>query len=317
MENIGREPGTAHGTLHGAGYSGGSSLGYAYTLPNGAAFKDAYHTFAARWRADAITFYVDGIAYGTRRASELPGGTKWAFNKPFFFIINLSVGGNWPGYPDATTVFPLSFRVDYVRVYELLPPVGKTVALKSRINGKFVTAGPDGSGVLIASASGARLSERFAVEDAGSDTVALKSLVNGRYVSVASGGTPLKAAAASIGPAERFLWVDASVEAGDGYVALKSQATGQYVCAENAGAGFLIANRAAVGTWESFAATVVDTAAISGDAASALAAAAGLAAPGPGDVPRLDVETADASLKGLNILDAARLARRAAGLEPL
>ena len=48
----------------------------------------------------------------------IPAGTNWVFNKPFFIIMNVAVGGNWPGYPDGTTVMPQTMKVDYVRVYQ-------------------------------------------------------------------------------------------------------------------------------------------------------------------------------------------------------
>lgn len=118
MENIGREPSIVHGTLHGPGYSGGSGIGSSYTLPGGARFADDFHVFAVEWEANVIRFYVDGNLYATRRPADLPGGASWVFNKPFFLILNVAVGGNWPGAPDASTVFPQTLFVDYVRVYQ-------------------------------------------------------------------------------------------------------------------------------------------------------------------------------------------------------
>jgi beta-glucanase (GH16 family) len=115
MENIGREPNTVHGTLHGPGYSGAEGIGAAYNLPGGQAFADAFHTFAIDWTPTSITWSVDGQAYQTRTAADL-GGDPWVFNKPFFLILNLAVGGYWPGYPDGSTVFPQTMTVDHVRV---------------------------------------------------------------------------------------------------------------------------------------------------------------------------------------------------------
>jgi len=59
---------------------------------------------------------VDGALYQTRTPSSLPAGTRWVFDHPFFIILNVAVGGNWPGSPDASTVFPQTMRVDWVRV---------------------------------------------------------------------------------------------------------------------------------------------------------------------------------------------------------
>jgi beta-glucanase (GH16 family) len=120
MENIGKEPSTVHGTIHGPGYSGDKGLGASYSLPNGGKFADDYHLFAIEWDPDAIRWYVDGNLYETRTPSDAAGKT-WVFDHPFFIILNVAVGGNWPGNPDATTVFPQKLLVDYVRVYERVP----------------------------------------------------------------------------------------------------------------------------------------------------------------------------------------------------
>jgi len=118
MENIGREPSIIHGTLHGPSYSGGSGIGSAYTLPSSQRFADDFHVFAVEWEANVIRFYVDNNLYATRTPSELPSGANWVFAKPFFIILNVAVGGDWPGNPDATTAFPQTLVVDYVRVYQ-------------------------------------------------------------------------------------------------------------------------------------------------------------------------------------------------------
>jgi amino acid transporter/beta-glucanase (GH16 family) len=117
MENIGREPSAVHGSMHGPGYSGGASLTGTYTLANGAAFADAFHVFAVDWEPGVVRFYVDGSLYETRTPADLRPGQTWVFDHPFFIILNVAVGGSWPGSPDATTVFPQSMLVDYVRVY--------------------------------------------------------------------------------------------------------------------------------------------------------------------------------------------------------
>ncbi|MFE4214467.1 ricin-type beta-trefoil lectin domain protein [Streptomyces sp. NPDC056844] len=115
MENVGFEPGTVHGTLHGPGYSGSGGIGAGYTLPGGAAFADDFHTFAVDWSPNSITWTVDGTVYQRRTPADL-GGRQWVFDKPFFVILNLAVGGYWPGDPDASTSFPQKLLVDYVRV---------------------------------------------------------------------------------------------------------------------------------------------------------------------------------------------------------
>ena len=115
MENVGFEPGTVHGTLHGPGYSGANGLGGGYTLPGGQAFADGFHTFAVDWAPNQITFSVDGNAYETRTPADT-NGNQWVFDHPFFIILNLAVGGDWPGSPDGNTQFPAKLVVDYVHV---------------------------------------------------------------------------------------------------------------------------------------------------------------------------------------------------------
>jgi beta-glucanase (GH16 family) len=116
MENIGREPSIVHGTIHGPGYSGAQGIGAPYALTSGA-FSDAFHVYAVEWDANQIRWYVDGNLYQTRTPTDLPAGSAWVFDHPFFIILNLAVGGYWPGDPDSTTVFPQRMLVDYVRVY--------------------------------------------------------------------------------------------------------------------------------------------------------------------------------------------------------
>ncbi len=118
MENIGREPSIVHGTLHGPGYSGGNGLQASYALPGGERFADEFHTIAIEWEENEIRWYVDGVRRSAWTTSDPPSGTRWVFDHPFFIILNLAVGGVWPGNPDATTVFPQVFEIDYVRVYQ-------------------------------------------------------------------------------------------------------------------------------------------------------------------------------------------------------
>ena len=115
MENVGFEPSTIHGTIHGPGYSGSNGIGAAYSLSNGQAFADAFHTFAVDWAPNSIKWSVDGVVYQTRTPADV-GGNTWAFNKPFFLILNLAVGGYWPGDPDGSTAFPAQLVVDSVSV---------------------------------------------------------------------------------------------------------------------------------------------------------------------------------------------------------
>jgi beta-glucanase (GH16 family) len=116
MENVGKEPAAIRGSLHGPGYSGKNPLTTAYALPRGR-FSDGFHVFAIEWEPEVIRFYVDGELFGTRTPADIPAGNRWVYDHPFFILLNLAVGGNLPGNPDDSTVFPQRMLVDYVRVY--------------------------------------------------------------------------------------------------------------------------------------------------------------------------------------------------------
>jgi beta-glucanase (GH16 family) len=118
MENIGKEPSLIHGSIHGPGYIGGAGLGSSYSLPNNKRFAESFHVFAVEWEANSIRFYCDHVLYKTWTRTDLAPGMKWVFDHPFFILLNVAVGGDWPGSPDATTIFPQTMPVDYVRVYQ-------------------------------------------------------------------------------------------------------------------------------------------------------------------------------------------------------
>ncbi|CAG0937099.1 beta-glucosidase [Thermoflexales bacterium] len=119
MENIGKvgEQTKVYGTIHGPGYSGGSGIGSSYNVTP-TVLADDFHIFAIEWEPTQIRWYLDGFNYFTVTEQMIPAGTDWVFDHPFFIIMNIAVGGNWPGYPDATTLLPQTMTVDYVRVYQ-------------------------------------------------------------------------------------------------------------------------------------------------------------------------------------------------------
>ena len=118
MENIGKEPGTIHGSLHGPSTIGRTSdVTAPFRLPAGQNFADDFHLYAVEWEPNTIRFYVDTALYATFNSSQWPAGGTWVFDHPFFIILNVAVGGDWPGAADSTTVFPQQMLVDYVRVY--------------------------------------------------------------------------------------------------------------------------------------------------------------------------------------------------------
>lgn len=125
MENIGKEPSLVHGTIHGPGYSGDSGPTAPYALPSDQHFADGFHMYAVEWEKNAIRFYVDDHLYVTRTPADLPKGTKWVYNHKFFLLLNVAVGGSWPGDPDSSSVFPQTMLVDYVRVYKRAKRAGQ------------------------------------------------------------------------------------------------------------------------------------------------------------------------------------------------
>ena len=120
IENKGQEPNTVHGTVHGPGYSGAGGITMSRIVP-GAPLSAGFHVYAIEWFANNIVFSVDGNSYFMVTPQQLPAGTQWVFDHPFGVILDLAVGGNYVGSPDATTTFPQTLLVDYVRVYEPQP----------------------------------------------------------------------------------------------------------------------------------------------------------------------------------------------------
>jgi beta-glucanase (GH16 family) len=144
MENIGKvsDQGTDHGTIHGpqggGDYNGGAGVGSSYTLSSGA-LADNFHVYAVQWTPNQIQWFLDTNLFFTATPASLPGGSTWVFSQPQFIILNVAVGGNWPGNPDGTTVFPQQMLVDYVRVYQQTAPLQISV---TQSNGSVVLTWP-------------------------------------------------------------------------------------------------------------------------------------------------------------------------------
>jgi hypothetical protein len=117
MENIGSEPSTVHGTLHfGEPWPNNNKTGGSYSLPVGQRFTDSFHVFAIEKEPGVMRWIIDGVLFSTKTSDDTD--PYWPFDERYHFILNLAVGGNWPGDPDATTVFPQTLEIDYVRVYD-------------------------------------------------------------------------------------------------------------------------------------------------------------------------------------------------------
>jgi beta-glucanase (GH16 family) len=115
-------PTIVRSTLHGPRYFGANGLWHDFKLPDGGRVDDGnFHTYGIIWSPSMIQFYVDDPAniFFVRDANDLPEGGEWVFDHPFFLVLNLAVGGDWPGSPDAATPSPADFVVDYIRVYKI------------------------------------------------------------------------------------------------------------------------------------------------------------------------------------------------------
>lgn len=115
MEYRGQQTNLINGTVHGPGYSGGNSITKTFGFTNDR-FDNDFHLFAVEWGKNYLRFYVDDIMYQELKPEDLPG--QWVFDKPFFIILNVAVGGNYVGFPTSQTPFPQTMLVDYVRVYK-------------------------------------------------------------------------------------------------------------------------------------------------------------------------------------------------------
>jgi beta-glucanase (GH16 family) len=124
METIGSLPHELNGTVHAplGAWNGSATVdghewtqGEIYTHPTSLA--DAFHVYAVEWKPASIEFSVDGATYFTINKSQMPAGGRWTFDHPNHLLLNLAVGGEWPGSPTSGTPFPSTMLVDYVRVY--------------------------------------------------------------------------------------------------------------------------------------------------------------------------------------------------------
>ncbi|MFN2370651.1 MAG: glycoside hydrolase family 16 protein, partial [Candidatus Krumholzibacteriia bacterium] len=116
MEYRGQEPRVVHGSLHGPGHYGGGAVTRRHAIAQGG-FHLGFHDFAIEWNRDAIAWFVDGYEFQRVTPADLPAGSTWVYDHPFFILLNVAVGGRFVGSPDSTTVFPQTMLIDHVRVY--------------------------------------------------------------------------------------------------------------------------------------------------------------------------------------------------------
>ncbi|CAI8312952.1 MAG: Beta-glucanase [Owenweeksia sp. TMED14] len=119
VELLGHTPQTVHGSINYGpqGNSWAHTKTSTYSL-SGEDFSDKYHVFSVLWKENSIQYYVDDNLYATYTPNNIVSGQAWRFNHSFFFILNIAVGGDWPGNPDQTTVFPQQMLIDYIRIFQ-------------------------------------------------------------------------------------------------------------------------------------------------------------------------------------------------------
>jgi beta-glucanase (GH16 family) len=144
MEILGEQPGKVLGSTHyGSGFPKRELTTHTHVLPGGGSVAD-WHVYAVEWEPGVIRWSLDGVVWATqdfwwscsktrdgqgieaRRASDV---NPWPapFDQPFYLVMNVAVGGNFPGVPNPATAFPAQLLVDYVRVYERIGGYGEPV----------------------------------------------------------------------------------------------------------------------------------------------------------------------------------------------
>ena len=116
MEVLGSEPNVVNGTLHGPWPFAPDGVGGTDESPT--PLSAGFHVYGVEWAPERISFLLDGSVYKTITRADLPAGAAWPFQHPFFLLLNLAVGGEWPGSPDASTEFPARMVVNWVRVWQ-------------------------------------------------------------------------------------------------------------------------------------------------------------------------------------------------------
>lgn len=228
MEHVNNES-VVHGTVH------WDANGYAsYGRASGNLDFSQFHTYSIEWDPSYIRWFVDGVQYNEIYIAYGTGNTE-EFQKPFFILLNLAVGGNWPGSPNGSTPFPAQMLVDYVRVYQ--DQGGSSPALE---NGAVYTIASKVSGKVldvtdVSTADGAKIqqwtnysasNQRFRLESTGDGYYKLTAIHSGKVLDVPSAST-----AAGV---QLQQWTDNGtdaqrwriVDAGGGYFKLISKASG-------------------------------------------------------------------------------------------
>ena len=117
MEMIGgqnRED-TVHGTVHWGSTNPYNHMSYGLSTVSEDDLSEGFHTYAVEWDESTIKWYLDGKQFCV---IDISGEQFSMFRQEFYILVNLAVGGDWPGSPNASTVFPQKYVIDYIRVYQ-------------------------------------------------------------------------------------------------------------------------------------------------------------------------------------------------------
>jgi beta-glucanase (GH16 family) len=256
MEHV-NTGGAVFGTIHWQDQNGN----YANYGGNTSTSITSYHTYTIEWNSSAIKWFVDGVQYHEANILNSINGTN-EFHNNFFILLNLAIGGNWPGFTIDNNAFPATMKVDYVRVYQAGgsppppgAPIGQTIAMRGS-NNQYVS-GENGTLPMRCNRATAQAWEQFLVVDAGGGLVALRSM--NKYVSSGNGTAAMTANAASIGTTQKFTWVNNS----DGTFSLRGS-NNQYVSSEN-GTADMMCNRATAQAWEKFTKVTISGGRVGGE----------------------------------------------------
>jgi beta-glucanase (GH16 family) len=213
----------------------------------------SFHIYAIEWDASSIRWFVDGTQYLTANILNGINGTN-EFHNNFFILLNLAIGGNWPGSTIDNNALPASMYVDYVRVYRAgtttppgNAPIGQTITLRG--NNNLYVSSENGTMPMRCNRTTAQGWEQFTVVDAGGGKIALRSV--SKYVSSENGASAITCNRTNFSDWEKFDWI---VNA-DGKISLRGN-NGRYISSEN-GAANMTCTRTTIGGWEAFTWTAV------------------------------------------------------------
>ena len=116
-EVVGKQKNVTHGTVHGPKADGKPfSVTGSYTAPSD--LSSDFHVYSATWTPTTVDFAIDDVVYSTVTKADVEKSGRWVYDQPFYLLLNLAVGGSFPGNPSASSVWPQQMVVDWVRVYE-------------------------------------------------------------------------------------------------------------------------------------------------------------------------------------------------------